>query len=165
MGIQFNADEIFEIAERIEQNGARFYRKAAGNTADDKSKKMLEQLASMEDDHEHTFSKMRADLTGDEKKPNLFDPTDEVVLYLHAFADGHIFDSKTDPSEALSGDETLEQILRMAIGMEKDSIVFYLGVQEMVGETQGKDRIQAIIKEERSHIALLARELSAAKHG
>ena len=46
MGIQFNADEIFEIAERIEQNGARFYRKAAGNTADDKSKKMLEQLAS-----------------------------------------------------------------------------------------------------------------------
>ena len=26
MGIDFNADEVFEIAEQIERNGAKFYR-------------------------------------------------------------------------------------------------------------------------------------------
>ena len=29
MSYEFNADEVFEIAERIERNGARFYRRAA----------------------------------------------------------------------------------------------------------------------------------------
>ncbi len=29
MGVEFNAFEAFEIAEKIERNGARFYRRAA----------------------------------------------------------------------------------------------------------------------------------------
>ena len=29
MGIDFNADEVFEIAEQIERNGAKFYRNVA----------------------------------------------------------------------------------------------------------------------------------------
>jgi rubrerythrin len=163
MGYEFNADEIFEIAERIEHNGGRFYRQAAKNTADAKAKQMLEKLAAMEDDHEKTFAGLRAKLTAKEKEAGRFDPQDELVLYLHAFADGHIFDSKTDPASLLTGKETVAQILRTAIGMEKDSIVFYLGVKDMVPESIGKERIEAIILEERSHIGVLARELSAAK--
>ena len=31
MGLDFNADEVFEIAEQIERNGAEFYRTAAEN--------------------------------------------------------------------------------------------------------------------------------------
>ena len=31
--ITFNPDEIFEMAEQIERNGAKFYRKAAERTA------------------------------------------------------------------------------------------------------------------------------------
>ncbi len=163
MGIQFNADEIFEIAERIERNGARFYRKAAENTSDARAEKMLLKLADMEDDHEHTFSSMRAQLEPGEKQPAQFDPDDELLAYLHAFADGHVFDTKTDPAAALTGSETVEQILHQAIGMEKDSIVFYLGVRDIVPASVGRERIEAIIDEERSHIATLARELSDAK--
>jgi rubrerythrin len=49
----------------------------------------------------------------------------------------------------------------VAMDMEKDSIVFYLGMKEMVPERLGKDRIDGIIKEEMGHLALLGKELAA----
>ena len=67
MGITFNADEIFEMAEQIERNGAKFYREAAEKSSDADIKKMLQDLAAMEDGHQLTFSQMRKELSPDEK--------------------------------------------------------------------------------------------------
>jgi len=39
IAIVFNADEIFEMAIRIEKNGAAFYQKAEGLQADAKNQK------------------------------------------------------------------------------------------------------------------------------
>jgi len=47
---------------------------------------------------------------------------------------------------------------------EKDSIVFYLGIKEMVPEKYGKDKLDKIIKEEMGHIKLLSKELVALKN-
>jgi len=163
MGVHFNADEIFEIAERIEKNGARFYRKAAENTNDEKARKMLLELADMEDDHEKTFSEMRKDLQSSDRTPSRFDPDNETAAYLQAFADGHIFDVNSDPCEMLTGSESIVEVLKMAIGMEKDSVVFYLEMKEMVPPGAGQEKIQHIIGEERKHIGVLAREVSHAK--
>ena len=51
MSITFNADEIFEMAEQIERNGAKFYREAAENASDADVKEMLLSMAAMEDGH------------------------------------------------------------------------------------------------------------------
>jgi rubrerythrin len=59
MAIVFNADEIFEMAIRIENNGAAFYRKAAGLQSDTKNQKFLESLANMEDQHKRIFTEMK----------------------------------------------------------------------------------------------------------
>ena len=59
MGIEFNADEIFEIAEQIERNGAGFYRRAAEAVEDSQKRRILLDLASREDEHEKTFAAMR----------------------------------------------------------------------------------------------------------
>ncbi|MBN1456465.1 MAG: hypothetical protein JW912_01280, partial [Sedimentisphaerales bacterium] len=63
MGITFSADEIFEMAEEIERNGAKFYRKAAKNAATKDIKDMLVNMAVMEDGHEKTFAEMRKELS------------------------------------------------------------------------------------------------------
>ncbi len=55
----------------------------------------------------------------------------------------------------------MEDILRVATTMEKDSIVFYLGMKELIPERLGKDRIDGIIKEEMAHLASLSKELAA----
>ena len=47
MSLDFNADEVFEIAEQIERNGSEFYRKAAENMSNPKAKEFLNHLAEM----------------------------------------------------------------------------------------------------------------------
>ena len=59
-------------------------------------------------------------------------------------------------ADSLTGDETLEEILRIAVGLEKDSILFYLGLKDMITQQSGKDRIGEIIKEERRHVFQLS---------
>lgn len=155
MSIEFNADEIFEIAEQIERNGARFYRKAAENITDEDKKKFLIHLAEMEDKHEQTFKSMRSQLSQDEKITTTFDPEGESEKYLRALADTRVFYEKEIDTNSL------EEIFKTAITAEKDSIVFYLGMKDVVPEHLGKQKLDGIIKEEMGHIKLLSNELLA----
>lgn len=159
MSIRFSADEIFEMAQQIERNGAKFYRKAAEGVAASRSRNLLLDFAAMEDDHEKTFGEMRRELSARERQTPVFDPTGESALYLRAMADGYVFNVREDPSERLTGKETLEQVVQTAIGLEKDSVVFYLQMKEMVPGELGKGRIDGIIKQELGHIAHLNQQL------
>ena len=151
MTVPFNAGEIFEMAGQIERNGAKFYRRAAELTDDESTKEMLLGLAEWEDSHERRFAELRNEFSG----PDVALPGDEAAMYLRAMADGRVFDVQADPSQSLTGKETIEQVLRIAIGLEKESIVFYVGVREMVPDVRGRERVEAIIHEEMRHIAEL----------
>ena len=120
----FNADEVFEMAIRIENNGAAFYRKAAGLQTDPENQKFLEGLADMEDQHRTIFTEMRTTLIEKDKGPKVFDPYDEVSQYLAAMADTMGGEGKPSVADAFTGDETLEEILLIAVGLEKDSILW-----------------------------------------
>lgn len=157
MSYDFTADDVFEMAEQLERNGAKFYRTAAEAVAEAAAKELLVELAAMEDDHEKTFSAMRTDLSKVEKSQTVFDPNGEAELYLRALADTKVFfDKQIDTS-------SMREILKDAIAAEKDSIVFYLGIREVVPEALGKARLDAIIKEEMGHIRLLSKHLTALK--
>jgi len=161
MSVAFNADEIFEIAEQIERNGANFYRKATEGSISVRGRDLLLRLAAMEDEHEKTFAAMRADLTKRETAPPVFDPDDQAVLYLRAVADGKVFDFNADPSKRLTGREPMEEVLAIAVGLEKESVVFYTGIKDAVPEDLGKNKVDAIIKEEMDHLILLSGILSS----
>lgn len=163
MSIKFSADEILSVAEKIERNGARFYQRAAELQEDPKKAQLLTDLAAMEEEHERAFSAMRSALSGQERAETAYDPEDEIGFYLQAMADGHIFDPKADPAAALQQNEPLESVLRTAIGLEKESVVFYQGVKSIVPERLGRDRVEAIIREEVGHIGLLSARLAEIK--
>jgi rubrerythrin len=163
MGITFNADEIFEMAEDIERDGAKFYRQAAKNTTDEKTKQMLLDLADMEDKHLRTFQEMRKELGASEKEETVFDPNNEAVMYLQTTAEGHGWEGKKSLTESLTGNEKIEDILKIAVDAENNSVVFYSGLKELVPARAGKDKVEAIIKEELGHIAILNRQLAALK--
>ena len=73
---------------------------------------------------------MRNQLSGREQEQNVFDPDNEIALYLQAMADGHVFDTSSNPAEQLTSNETIEDILKIALAAEKDSIIFYVGLTE-----------------------------------
>jgi len=156
MAFKFNADEVFEIAEEIERNGARFYRKAAENAENLQLKKTLTDLAEMEVEHEQTFRKLRAQSVQEEWKDIPFDEDGQAGMYLRALADGKVFDVKVDPVKELEGCRNTEDVLHAAIRLEKESVVFYTGMQEMVPPKLGRDLIATIIREEMGHITMLA---------
>jgi rubrerythrin len=162
MGLAFNADEIFEIAQQIERNGAKFYRRAAEGFKDKRLKGLVGELASMEDKHLELFTTMRENIADAGKTPTVFDPEGEAALYLAAMADARIFDVKVDPSSKLTGRESVSDVLRIAIGLEKDSVVFYLGMRDLVPPKFGRGQIEQIINEEMRHVTILSRELAKA---
>jgi rubrerythrin len=161
MAIGFTSDEILRIAEEIERNGARYYRRAAENAPDEGNRRMLLDFASMEGAHERIFAAMRGELGPEERGPQTFDPGGEIASYLRSFADSEVFDVHADPASKLSGKESPRVILQTAPGMEKDSIVFYLGIKEMILGVRGKERVEAIIRQEMAHVALLSGKIAS----
>ena len=159
--MEYSAGEAFEMACQIERNGARFYRKAAQVTGDGAAGQVLLELAAMEDDHERAFAAMSEELSAQERTEPAYDPDSEAVLYLQAYADTRVFDARVDPSEQLTGEETIEEILKIAIGLEEHSIAFYTGIREAVPEKLGRERISEIIKEEMSHVVTLGKQLAS----
>ena len=163
MVYHFNVDEIFEMAEQIERNGAQFYRKIAERSPKGDVRNLFLKFADMEEEHEKVFISMRAELSDKEKKSTVFDPEGESAQYLRALADLRVFDENAgesfDFSEHMAEEEQMKKALRAAIGLEKESIVFYEGMKEFVPERLGKNKIDDIIKEEMKHIRILTNEL------
>ena len=155
MAYNFNADEIFEMAIKIEENGAAFYKKAANLQKEEANKVFLNQLAKMEDNHKTSFERMRKELSEMEKSGTVFDPQDELGLYLAAMADAHGGEGDPKVADSLTENQPMRDILNIAIGLEKESILFYLGLKDLLPPKYGQDKVDDIIKEEKKHIAQL----------
>ncbi|MFZ5570473.1 MAG: ferritin-like domain-containing protein [Thermodesulfobacteriota bacterium] len=155
MSYDFNASDIMEMAVQMERNGAGFYRASAQKMTDADAKKLLLELAAMEDDHEKTFTAIKKELSEKEKQSTVFDPDGEAGQYLRALVDIRVFYKKDMPVDSI------REILKSAIEAEKDSIVFYLGLRDMVPEKMGRNRIDQVIKEEMGHVRTLSKKLVA----
>ena len=153
MSIAFNADEILQMAEQIERNGIRFYSLAAERLK--QSRDIFTQLARQEENHLAVFTRMRNGLSASEREATSYDPGQENSLYLQAMADRAVFKLDQDPQELLPSSVTLAGVIDIAIGKEKDSIVFYVGMKKLVSEKLGGEKINSIISEEFRHIAVL----------
>ncbi len=53
------------------------------------------------------------------------------------------------------------KLLKIAIELEKDSVIYYMGIKQVIPESFGKEKVDSIIKEEMSHITLLNSKLSS----
>jgi rubrerythrin len=153
----FNASEVFEMAEQIERDGGRFYRRAADSVQGEKEKGFLTRLAEMENEHEKLFVKLRRDagLEGDKEFPDL---ESQTAAYLQAMAEGKVFGDIKDMSLKITPSTPVKKIIDIAIGFEKDTIVFFSAMKNLIPESLGREKIDTLIKEEISHIAILLEE-------
>ncbi len=161
MGYAFNLDEIFAMAEEIERNGARFYRRAAEITEQPKAKKLFGDLALWEDGHEKLFQRLRDQLDEDGAVPTVYDPTGDAELYLQAMAEQHVFRRDLDIDAMVDGAGGPKGILELALQFERDSILFFLGMKAVVPAHMGPDKVDRLIDEEMGHVAFLTKQLAA----
>jgi len=157
----YNADEVLAMAEQIERNGSTYYAQAAGIMESENIRLLLEELARWETTHEAIFRELRLQFQKLELETPIFDPEDEVALYLQAIADGHVFDARGNVLDMISAQKDAHGLLSYAMKMEKDSIIFYLGLKNLVPTKAGKEKVDEIIVEEMKHLSFLSRELSS----
>lgn len=158
MGVKLNAFEAFEIAEQIERNGAKFYRKVAEIFDDPQTRGMFLELAGWEIKHEEVFAAMRKELSRQDPEMSTFKP-EEALPDVKAMAGLAVFGIRPDPSKELTGSQSREDVLKIAIEKEKDSIVFYSGLKDFVSARAGRDKVNDIIEEELRHIRILNQSL------
>ncbi len=156
MSFQFNAESIFKIGIQIEKNGKLFYQEAAKGTSDEQLKSLFLELATWEGRHVDLFQRLLDELPNSMREDDIFDPEDEMLSYLNAAADSHVF--VTTPDMAALVDEHCSsslQALDMALTFEKDSVVYYTTVKKVVAKRMGREKIDLLIEEELKHISIL----------
>jgi rubrerythrin len=162
MVITFTADEVFEMAIEIERGGAEFYREAAERSSDKETMRTLLEMAETEEGHLNTFQQMREKLLAEDETV-IFDPDNRSVMYLQTMANARGWEGKVSPTQELSGNETPRQILEIALNSEKESVVFYLGLKDLISSKANKDKVEQIIIEELAHISELLGKLKSLK--
>ncbi|MCE5243703.1 MAG: ferritin family protein [Desulfobacteraceae bacterium] len=144
----FSSGDICGIAVQIEENGERFYREAACHVNEASCKDLLLFIAEEEARHRTFFLDMKATLParGEEWAERMSGRILEDAVADHAFS------LDDTPAESLADGRV---IIRTALGMEEDSILFYELLLSFVSDEETSRHIREIIAEERRHVEVL----------
>lgn len=156
MSILFSGSELLEVALGIEKNGAAFYQALADKTKNKDAKAIYAYLAGEEKKHLNTFQGM-LDSVGKYQPPENY--PGEYMLYLKSLVDNTVFTDLAAAQREAEKTSSETEALGIGIQAEKDSILFYLEMQNLVSPPDGKV-VSTIIDEERDHL----RQLSELKH-
>lgn len=157
MAIFFSGSELLDIALGIERNGLAFYQSLANKTKNQEAKVIYNYLAGEEKKHLTTFQGIQNTI-GQYQPPESY--AGEYMLYLKALVDSHVF-SNTEGAQR-KAERVFDEIEALDIGMEaeKDSILFYAEMQDIVRKSD-RPIVSKIINEEKAHLRQLS-ELKAA---
>jgi rubrerythrin len=152
----FTAGELLDIAVGIERNGVAYYDSLAQLAGDRELKETYGFLANMERHHVEVFQKLRSAAGQGPVVP----PVDEAEYegYLKALIDSSVFTNDEVARDMARRAAGPAEALQIALGAEKDSILFYTEMKDLVPQRE-REAVIDIIKEERTHV----RELSELK--
>ena len=151
MSIVFSPAELINIAIGIERSGITFYDIMARTTDNEMARDVFQEFVEMEREHLNTFQDMLSAI-GDE--PPAVTGSAEYAGYLQALIDDAVFTNDSIMSEAVSQADNDMKALEVGISAEKDSILFYLSVKDIL-PARALPALDRIISEERSHLQQL----------
>jgi len=155
MSISFSVSELISIAISIERRGVAFYDIMTKSIGNDVARDVFKYLADMERQHIQIFQAMLNE--ADKYQPSETYPG-EYAGYLQALVDSAVFTDDLVTSEMTTRVESDIEAMELAISAEKDSILFYYEMKEIMPR-QAHPTVNKIISEEKSHL----RELSELK--
>ena len=78
-----------------------------------------------------------------------------MAKYVKAMQDYRVFDFDFILNHTVTGHEKVPEIIQLAIGFEKDSIVFYAGLANIIENEISRKLLKEIIREEFDHLSML----------
>jgi rubrerythrin len=148
------AAEALKWAMEIEKNGEAFYNAVAAKSADPQVRAFFEDLAAQERGHYQVFQKMLEEVKPD---PDLSKVDyDEYQTYLQVALADALFAGPDKGLTLAKQAKDRETALRAAMGFEKDTLLFFYDLREMVSEAE-RGTISNIILEEKDHLRRLVK--------
>ena len=145
----YSITEVIEQAVQTEKLGYEFYISMANRFEKDENlRKLFETLAVKEQEHEKTFAGLK-ETVGEQD----LEGWEEASQYLRAIVESEFFLGKNKSLPSLDHLETVEDAVRFAIGFEKETLLYFLSLKDVIAE---KELINEIINEEKSHIVWLS---------
>jgi len=151
MGLFFTGKELINIAVGIEKNGAAFYDAILTSVKDDTVRKSFQYLADSEREHIKIFRNMLESIS-DYQPPETY--TEEYEIYLKSLVDSAVFSTEQKAKDIASKISNTDEAIQIALTAEKESILFYAAMQELVKQSE-QAVISKIIDEEKSHLRQL----------
>ena len=150
----FSGSELVDVALGIERNGVAYYSSLAELTMDALLKDIYNYLANMERTHLEIFQNM-LDSIGKYQPTYAGESEEEYELYLKALIDSVVFTNDEVARQMARNASSPAEAVQIALGAEKDSIIFYSEMRDLLPE---RDRPVAdkVINEEKSHVRLLS---------
>jgi len=156
----FTAAQALEMAMDIEKNGEAYYREVAAKSTDPEVKALFEDLAVQEQGHYRVFQRMLEGPTPAPAPSTVYPAAyyDEYQAYMQVALNNALF-AGPDKAMALARKaETREMALRAGLDFEKDTLLFFYDLRDMVSQAE-QEAITGIIREEQKHLRTLARML------
>ena len=152
MPIIFSANELLKIAIGIEKRGIVFYDVMAKSVKNIETRKVFQYLVRMEQHHVTIFQDLLDE--ADKHEPAQVD-SEKNDAYIQALGDNAVFTDDLITSEMATKVESDIEALELAIGAEKDSILFYYEMKEATPR-RAQPMVNNIITEEKSHFSQLS---------
>ena len=151
MAVLFSAREIVEAAVEKEKKRKGFYSKVAELSAHEGMKNLFQFLTEEEARHVETFLKIRDRLP---EESHTTEYTEEMQAYMDSVIDDRLY-SDIDSKEFVQKAIDAKNVFRLAIGFEKDAILYF---GEFLPHLTESDRkvVEELIEQEKSHIRRLA---------
>ena len=159
MSYGFNAGEVFKVAIQIEENGRKFYEESRNIIENPQVRALFADLALQEIEHKRKFEALMGQLPPGSKSSTVWDPESEMDRYIKMMADDHVFVSSAQCQKPADRIRDAEDALKLAIEFEKDSVIFFLTIEEAVTGKKDQELIKTLLKEEQEHLRRLTLEL------
>ncbi len=143
----FTAQDILDIAIRLENNGEKTYRDAGRRTADESLKALLSWIAEEERAHARWFSDLKSRLAKAEDHHLMAELSRALV---EDVVQGQAFSLQEVDFATIS---TPAKMVRTFIGFEDDTIAFYEVLKTFIDDPLIARQMQQIIDEEKRHMA------------
>jgi rubrerythrin len=142
----FNLRDVLDMAIQIERNGESVYRKALARTEDPELIEMLSWMAAEESRHAGHFSDIRQKLTLD--GDNIL--MDELgTIMLESIVGNRSFSLEDVDFSKI---EEVNDLLKVMITFEKDTVEFYRLFRTFLTDAAEKACLDGIITDEEQHI-------------
>ena len=143
----FTAQDILDIAIRLEKNGEKTYRDARLKISGDALKTLLAWIAQEEHNHARWFTELKNRLAQDEDHHLMAELSRALV---EDVIQGQAFSLEEVDFETI---DSPDKMLRTFIGFEDDTIAFYEVLKTFIDETAIAAQLEQIILEEKKHMA------------